>query len=162
MQAYARQAETLTLGILDQALTSGGDSPNEVIQRRLLDSAPRDIEDLRPQLEPRAKEFARVAIERLGERGELEAVSLRQTLDEQRQRVVAELQDRQEDYDQLLFEYLQEEVRQLDADMRHWRMRLEQFDRDLKEEPDRIREFYKVRAQRVEPVGLVYLWPETN
>ncbi|MDE0037656.1 MAG: helicase-related protein [Gammaproteobacteria bacterium] len=162
LQAYARQAETLTLGVLDQALTSGGDSPNEVIQRRLLDSAPRDIEDLRPQLEPRAKEFARVAIERLGERGELEAVSLRQTLDEQRQRVVAELQDRQEDYDQLLFEYLQEEVRQLDADMRHWRMRLEQFDRGLKEEPDRIREFYKVRAQRVEPVGLVYLWPETN
>ncbi len=29
-------------------------------------------------------------------------------------------------------------------------------------EPQRIREFYEVRAKRVEPVGLVYLWPETN
>jgi hypothetical protein len=43
-----------------------------------------------------------------------------------------------------------------------WRTRLEQFDRDLEREPERIREFYEVRAKRVEPVGLVYLWPETN
>ena len=32
----------------------------------------------------------------------------------------------------------------------------------LEHEPPRIREFYRVRATRVEPVGLVYLWPETN
>ncbi len=55
-----------------------------------------------------------------------------------------------------------EEKRQLESDMRSWRIRLEQFDRDLEHEPQRIREFYEVRAQRVEPVGLVYLWPETN
>ncbi len=41
-------------------------------------------------------------------------------------------------------------------------MRLNQFDSDLKTEPDRIKDFYEVRASRVEPVGLVYLWPETN
>jgi hypothetical protein len=41
-------------------------------------------------------------------------------------------------------------------------MRLKQFDHDLMTEPDRIKEFYEVRARRVEPVGLVYLWPETN
>ena len=29
-------------------------------------------------------------------------------------------------------------------------------------EPQRVREFYEVRAKRIEPVGLVYLWPETN
>ncbi len=55
-----------------------------------------------------------------------------------------------------------EEKRQLEADMRSWRTRLEQFDRDLEREPQRIREFYEVRATRIEPVGLVYLWPETN
>ena len=42
------------------------------------------------------------------------------------------------------------------------RMRLEQFDRDLEKEPQRISEFYEVQARRVEPVGLVYLWPESN
>ena len=46
--------------------------------------------------------------------------------------------------------------------MRYWRMRHDQFDRDLKQEPGRIRVFYEVQARRVEPVGLVYLWPETN
>ena len=55
-----------------------------------------------------------------------------------------------------------DERRQLESDMRSWRTRLQQFDRDLEREPRRIREFYEVRAQRVEPVGLVYLWPETN
>ncbi len=48
------------------------------------------------------------------------------------------------------------------VDMNSWRTRLEQFDRDLEQEPRRIREFYEVRARRVEPVGLVYLWPETS
>ena len=46
--------------------------------------------------------------------------------------------------------------------MRSWRVRLDQFDRELKQEPQRIQEFYEVRAQRIEPVGLVYLWPESN
>ena len=43
-----------------------------------------------------------------------------------------------------------------------WRKRLEQFTHDLEREPQRIRDFYEVRATRIEPVGLVYLWPETN
>ncbi len=46
--------------------------------------------------------------------------------------------------------------------MRYWRTRLDQFDRDLEQEPGRIRAFYEVQAKRVEPVGLVYVWPETN
>ena len=45
---------------------------------------------------------------------------------------------------------------------RHWGRRLDRFERDLEHEPARVREFYEVRARRVEPVGLVYLWPETN
>ena len=36
------------------------------------------------------------------------------------------------------------------------------FERDLEHEPARVREFYEVQARRVEPVGLVYLWSETN
>ena len=33
---------------------------------------------------------------------------------------------------------------------------------ELKSEPDRIEELYKIQARRVEPVGLVYLWPITG
>ena len=63
---------------------------------------------------------------------------------------------------QLSLAFAREEMRQLEADMRHWRRRLDRFERDLEHEPARVREFYEVRARRVEPVGLVYLWPETN
>ena len=63
---------------------------------------------------------------------------------------------------QLTLDFSDEERRQIETDVRSWRTRLDQFDRDLEREPQRVREFYEVRAQRVEPVGLVYLWPETN
>ena len=48
---------------------------------------------------------------------------------------------------------------------RTWRpgaRRLAEFDAELEREPERVRAFYEVQATRVEPVGLVYLWPETN
>ena len=53
------------------------------------------------------------------------------------------------------FNFGGDERRQLEANMKSWRIRLEQFDRDLDQEPQRIRAFYEVRAKRVEPVGLV-------
>ena len=36
------------------------------------------------------------------------------------------------------------------------------LDGELQTEPDRIREVYQVKARRIEPVGLVYLWPVTD
>ena len=59
-------------------------------------------------------------------------------------------------------QFSEDEKRQLKADITSWRARLVKFDQDLKTEPARIREFYEVRARRVEPIGLVYLWPDTG
>jgi hypothetical protein len=73
-----------------------------------------------------------------------------------------ELAKHDTDTTQLTFDFADDEKHQLEADIRSWRVRLEQFDRDLEHEPQRIRDFYEVRARRVEPVGLVYLWPETS
>ena len=162
LRAYAREAETRTLSLLDASLTSNAPTPNEIIQRKLLNAAATDIAALRPQLESRAQEFAEAAKHRLTERGQRESTALRNTLQRQRERVVAELARHREERPQLSLGFKQEETRQLEADKRHWQRRLDQFNRDLEREPARIREFYEVRAQRVEPVGLVYLWPETN
>ena len=162
LTAYAREAEARTLTLLEASLNSNTAEPNEIVRRRLLDSASRDIDELRPQLEPRAEEFAAAAKRRLAERGEREARDLRATLVEQRGRVVTEIKRHEAEYSQLTLEFDVAETRQLQADIRHWGTRLDQFDLDLEREPERIREFYKVRAQRVEPVGLIYLWPETN
>ena len=56
----------------------------------------------------------------------------------------------------------EDERRQLEANKRHWVKRLASIDEELKTEPDRIREVYEVKATRIEPVGLVYLWPVTG
>lgn len=161
--AYARESEVKTLELLERALSEPGRHiPGAVIQKRLLAAARRDIDELRPQLEPRAQELAAVAIEKLKKRGEREQKNLRDTLERQRKRVREKLEKTEPQFKQLTLGFDEEEKRQLESDVRSWRIRLEQFDRDLAHEPNRIREFYEVRARRVEPVGLVYLWPDTN
>ncbi len=162
LRAYARAAETRTLDLLEASLDRGGSEPNETVRGKILASAARDVEELRPQLEPRAEELAEVAIDRLRERGEREERDLRGILERHRKRVAEELEKQEDQPLQLRLGFGEEERRQREADVRSWRIRLEQFDRDLDEEPQRVRDFYEVRARRVEPIGLVYLWPDTN
>ena len=38
----------------------------------------------------------------------------------------------------------------------------EEFDREIEQEPARVQAFYALQATRVEPVGIVYLWPASN
>ena len=63
------------------------------------------------------------------------------------------------DPNQLTLDLVPEERREREADRRHWQGRLTRLERDLREEPRRLRNSYQVRAHRLEPVGLVYLWP---
>ena len=120
-----------------------------------------DIEDLLPQLKPRAEELAALAVDKLKKRGEREEKDLREILERQRKRVGEELA-KHENNKQLPLDFGEEEKRQFESNKRSWRTRLEQFDLDLEQEPQRVRSFYEVRVKRIEPVGLVYLWPETN
>jgi hypothetical protein len=164
LEPYAREAEAKTLDLLEQSLAVGqGHEPADTIRHKLLTTAARDIEELLPRLEPRAHEWAAAARDKLRERGEREARDLRETLERQRERVRERLLKFDEQpFEQLTLGFDEEEKRQLEADVRSWRSRLSQFDRDLELEPARIREFYEVKATRIEPVGLVYLWPESN
>lgn len=163
LKAFAREGEAKTLELLDQALRDRERRlPNETIRRRLLAHADQDIEELLPQLEPRAEELKAVAQKKLDERGKKEEAALRETLEKQKKRVEEELAKYKKNFRQLTLDFGQEEIRQVESDINSWERRLVQFDRDLAEEPQRIREFYQVRAVRIEPVGLAYLWPETN
>jgi superfamily II DNA or RNA helicase len=163
LPSYARDAEAKTLDLLEEALSETPHEPNPAIQERLLASATQDVSELLPQLEPRAEEVARAATERLAARGEKEAKDLQQNLEDQQIRVRQQLEKHEgKEYEQLTLDIDDDHKRQLDADIKSWRLRLDQFEKDPKHEPTRIRDFYVVRATRVEPVGLVYLWPETN
>jgi superfamily II DNA or RNA helicase len=163
LRAYAREAEAKTLDLLERALADREHRPlGPVIQRKLLEAAARDVADLLPQLEPRAKELEDLAIAKLRRRGEAEEKDLREILELQHVRVRERLGKAERGFAQLTLGFDDEEKRQLESDMRSWRSRLAQFDHDLEHEPRRIRAFYEVRARRVEPIGIVYLWPETN
>jgi superfamily II DNA or RNA helicase len=164
LEPYGRDAEAKTLDLLDRSLVDGGGPmPAAAVREKLLASTGRDITELLPHLEPRANEWASLAIEQLRVRGEREAKDLQQTLERQRLRVREEVAKVDgASIEQLTLDLDVLEKRQLEADVRSWRSRLTQFEKDLEVEPARIKEFYSVRAQRIEPVGLVYLWPENN
>ena len=163
LSAFGRDGETRTLEVLDAALRHAGQqTPSHVTQQRLLRTAAADVAALHPLLVPRAEQAAAAAMDKLRQRGEQEATELRTTIEQQAQRVREQLDRSTTEYVQLTFGFTSEEKRQFDLDRRAWELRLESFERELSREPERVRAFYEVRAHRVEPVGLIYLWPESN
>jgi len=78
-------------------------------------------------------------------------------LEQQRERI--EKRAAQFETKQLELEFEADERRQIEADKKHWQRRLLQLRDELEREPERIRKAYEVKATRIEPLGVVYLWP---
>jgi hypothetical protein len=158
---YAREAESKTLDLLEAALSQPGTGePAATVHELLLAGAPRDVQELLPSLEQRGALLAGEVQRALQQRGEREAKEMRAILEEQRKRLAATAT--KYDDPQLTLAFNDDEKRQLDANRRHWSKRLTALAVELEREPAWIREVYAVRATRLEPVGLVYLWPVTG
>ncbi len=156
---YGREAETRTLGLLDSALLEKRPrSLPEVIIDQLKSTAPRDVRELLPALEARASEYAEDAKASLAKRADAEAKAMREILETQRKHL-SDTVARHDRGEQMVLDFNEEERRQLESNRRYWGKRLVDLDRELATEPERIRGLYEVRATRIEPVGLVYLWP---
>lgn len=128
----------------------------EAVKERLKKSAAQDVAELIPHLERRATALAESAEKKLANRGTKEAAEMKKILEEQQTRIV-KCQEESKAV-QLSLPFI-EEQRQLDADRRHWEKRLQAIAVELISEPARIEAAYKVKAVRVEPVGVIYLWP---
>lgn len=149
----------LELSLADPRLQQAPESRH----RELQNTAERDIQDLLPALEKRAEILKARAIRALNERGESEARAMDQILREQKTRIEkhdADLEPKVQTGQLSLFP--PEEQKQLEADRRYWKKRIKDIKAELEAEPDRIRATYEVRASRIEPAGLVYLWPVTG
>jgi len=158
---YGREAETKTMTLLDSALLEKhARAVPDVVLRQLQTSAPRDVSELLPHLETRGAEYAEDAIAKLQGRAAAESQAMSKILEEQKKHL-SETVTKHENIEQLHL-FNEEEQRQLESNRRYWAKRLVELDGEIKTEPDRIRALYQVRAQRVEPVGLVYLWPVTR
>ena len=131
----------------------------EVVEQ-LQKSAAGDIHQLLPHLETRGEEYAADAEKKLAARGAAEAKAMREILTTQQKHIESE--NKKLSSDRGLFAEIEEERLQQQANQRFWVKRLEEIREERKTEPVRIEDLYTVKARRVEPVGLVYLWPVTG
>ncbi len=121
----------------------------------------RDVRELLPHLEKRAAEYAADAALKLQKRADAESKAMREILELQQKHIVGTI-DRHDRSPQLTLAFPDDEKRQLESNRRYWNQRLVSIGNELTSEPERIRGLYEVRATRVEPVGLVYLWPASR
>ncbi|HEY5105737.1 MAG TPA: hypothetical protein VII73_03070, partial [Caulobacteraceae bacterium] len=159
LRAFAQegQAEERILDQLEDSL-SVARTANEAAITRVQPHVETDIRDLVPALNERvAKRLALVKAD-LAKVGEAEARSLTSLLEAQRTRLRSA--SAEPDSPQLQLDLDPDGRREREAERRHWTSRLGRLDRELAEEPDRLRRSYDVKATRIEPVGLVYLWPD--
>ncbi len=151
------------LALLEDSLASPRlQKAPETVKTMLKQNASQDIADLEPYLTNRAEVLAKRAEKKLTERGQKEAAEMKKILEQQQQRIG----DRKKEIEDIkaiqlsipFAEFPAEEKNQLEADRRHWEKRLKALAEEINSEPARIEASYEVKAWRVEPVGLVYLW----
>ena len=127
------------------------------MQKRLQTYTAQDVKALLPHLKRRASEIKKRGARDLKKRGQKEASEMATILERQRERIIKTQHERENPKQLLLFSA--EERRQIEADKRHWHKRLQMIEEEIVTEPEKIRASYDVKATRIEPVGLVYLWP---
>jgi hypothetical protein len=114
------------------------------------------VAELWPYLEKRAHEADTHARKMLKKRAQEEATAMRNILETQKK----EIEKQQIKMSQMSFEGMgEEDRRQREAERKFQDDRLRDLPSELEREPARIHDLYEVRASRLEPVGLVYLWP---
>jgi superfamily II DNA or RNA helicase len=167
LSPYAKDAETKTMNLLDDSLlNAAGIKLTPEVIAQLQAAAAKDIHELLPHLQTRGEDYAAEAEKKLAARGVAESNAMREILETQRDHLRTRLK-KYETFDpkEWLFNIqdLEEaEIEQLEANKRFWQQRLDELKEELKTEPERIASLYEVQATRIEPVGLVYLWPENG
>ena len=80
-------------------------------------------------------------------------------LGNRRKRILARQEEVRRNEAQLTLGFDKMELQQLDEERKDWDKRLTAIGREVDEEPAQILRSYQVQAHRVEPIGVVYLWP---
>jgi hypothetical protein len=161
LKPFADDADRRALETLEQ-LFEKSQQLREVsaeIHARLAQSARDDFSTLWSAVKDEAEARAHRAAQLLGERGHKEAHALREILTAQRATIERTLQGQQLE---LFAELSDQEKKQWQNDREHMHSRLKAIDNELETEPAEVEALYRVTLKRLEPVGLVYLWPTTR
>jgi SNF2 family DNA or RNA helicase len=157
LSPLASDEKAETLALVEKSLLSPRlrEVP-ERIKKKLIAEVARDVREMKTHLDRIAKRQVSEAQKKLAKRGEAEAKAMEVILRDQRARIVSKRDEKQLTFDEVL------DKRQYEADRRHWDKRLAALSQEMVDEPKRIRAAYEVKAERVEPVGVVYLWPVSS
>lgn len=159
------------LALLDRllrqpAVTGDGADPfagiSPRVQDRLRAAAVGDFAALWDPVESEANRRAYAADNLLAARGDKEAADLRRLLEAQRGAIGETLAGRQIPLFGEVDEKEREQRDQYERDKRHMEGRLARLDHEIEAEPGQLRDLYRVVSRRLEPVGMVYLWPEVR
>jgi superfamily II DNA or RNA helicase len=153
--ASGRDAEARVLDELIAALDTARPVAPEVVAT-ISATVADDVATLRPVLHQRAVTQADRAATELARRAEAEATGLERLL---RDRIDRIRRERGTDDRQFALLLDEAEARQRAADRRSWDRTATRLDDELEREPERLRAANRVRATRIEPIGIVYLWP---
>lgn len=129
------------------------------VRNDLRSQAPRHFVELWPHVEQEADAQAHDVESKLRRRGRDEAEALTKII-----RAQIRLADQTLEK-QLSFEFTdaeRDQREQRERDRKHIAARRAALDIELDQEPKAIRQSYEVLRRRVEPIGLVYLWPTTR
>ncbi|HLE68232.1 MAG TPA: helicase-related protein [Vicinamibacteria bacterium] len=163
LEPFADRDDRKALDMLDRLLQASPslDGVSAAVRERLRASASEDFAALWTHIKDEADHLAHDVEGKLKARGAHEADLLKRILEVQREaikRAIGGAEQRRLEFEPE--ERLQRE--QLEKDLEHIQGRLGQIDRELETEPTEIQKLYEVVLSKLEPVGLVYLWPETR
>ena len=140
------------------------DRVTKKVQGELRERAPGDFKKLWEPIKLEADALSHKAEADLKKRGKDESVALRKILMTQRDGIGRKLVDRQQT--ELPFGGDDRDSRdarkQWESETSYLEGRKASIVNDIESEPAAIEKLYEVRLRRLEPVGLVYIWPETR
>jgi len=163
IQPFAEEADKKAIDMLEQVLAESPtlEAVSSSVQQRLLAAAPGTFAKLWKYIREEADAIAHDAERRLLQRGAEESEALRKLLAAQRKAIIDEIERRQQlSFDDLGLDKREEE--QFRREQQYLGDRLVAIQLELEREPQQIEAMYKVALRRLEPVGLVFLWPETR
>jgi hypothetical protein len=160
LEVFRERGTATTLASLAERLAEGAVlHPDRAIQAEVRRRAAADFERLWPEVRARAEEEQAEARSALAARGAEEADALRAILDRQEHAIHRTIDEAQQ-YRLRFAPREKAELEQFERDVSAMRARLGQIAEERAVEPEVLRRAYDVRLSRIEPVGLVYLWPE--
>lgn len=161
LKPFAEEADRKAIEQLDSLLARAPElTVSDAVQARLCAVAPDDFSTLWPHVKAEAEARMHDARQKLAARGSHEAEQLKLILQRQRQAIAQRIADKTQL--ELFSDTDKRQRKQYENDLKHMRRRLDEMEAELDSEPAAIEQSYQPALHRLEPVGLVYLWPATR